>query len=143
MNVYRLLSSGLLSLCLHSVLSLSYVRCHGFYAVPSIDAAIWYCVATKHQHNDDLHEANLLKNISYKCTKQWFGFSVVSLHSPSYSSWFKNCRTLQLHYAMFRYTSGVSANLTKFFSPLPTELYTTDECDRSACSSSYTSGKTK
>lgn len=30
-------------------------------SVPSIDAAIWYCVATKHQRKDDLHQANLLK----------------------------------------------------------------------------------
>lgn len=29
---------------------------------PSIDADIWYCVATTHERNNDLHQADLLKH---------------------------------------------------------------------------------
>lgn len=49
---YLLLSSGLPSLCLHTVL---------------LAAANW------HRHNKDQHRTNLL-NISYKCTNKWFDF---------------------------------------------------------------------
>lgn len=40
------------------------------------------------------------KTVSYKCTKQWFGFLIASttLHT---GCWFKNHRTLQLQYLMF------------------------------------------
>lgn len=56
------------------------------FALCSVEAGINYCLATKHQLNSDLHQANLL-NVSDECTQQWFGFKIVfkAIHSPLYS----------------------------------------------------------
>lgn len=66
----------------------SLLRCRGFYCVYCvIDRGIWHCVATKHQRNDDLHQANLWKQ-TFHTSAQNSGMALNSFKAstnPSYS----------------------------------------------------------
>ncbi len=97
-------------------------------------------VTIKHQLDDHLHRANLLKQTFIQLHKTVVRLLNSVFKPPQFFTQYGGLKTEGS--CSFR-TPCSGFCLCANFSPTLMELHTTEECDRSASSSSYTSGKTK